>query len=153
MEILNNIKKFRPFLITTIFFILLFLLVSNIENINYIKYVKIAGEDIKVELALTQEEKVQGLSNRAGLKENEGMLFVFDNPRKYYFWMKGMNFPIDIIWIKEDNRVIYIKKDAQIDSFLETYGIEENSKYVLEVVAGFSEKHNLKVGDIVEFIY
>lgn len=143
-------KKLNPFLIVLAFFILLFLLVSNIETVNYIKYVKIAGENIRVELALTKEEQAQGLSGRESLGENEGMLFVFDKNEEHYFWMKGMNFPIDMIWISENQKVIYIKKYAQIDSFLETYGPEENSKYVLEVIAGFSDKYNLRIGDEIE---
>ena len=79
------------------------------------------------------------------------MLFIFEKPGKYYFWMKDMNFPIDMIWIGEDMRVIYIKKNAQPESFPKTYGPDIDSKYVLEVVAGFSEKNNLKEGDRAEF--
>ena len=149
---INN-KKFNPFLIILAFGILFFILVFNIDNVNRIKYVKIAGENIGVELALTQEERIQGLSGVESLCENVGMLFVFEENEKHYFWMKGMNFPLDMIWIGENMEVIYIKKDAQIDDFLETYGPEENSKYVLEVNAGFSDKYSFKVGDRVEFSY
>ena len=51
---------------------------------------------IKVELAITPEARAQGLSGRPSLSENEGVLFVFDKPDKYSFWMKNMNFPLDI---------------------------------------------------------
>ncbi len=152
MEIKNNIQKYTPFLIVIVFFILCYQLLTAL-NFDNVKYINISGENIKVELALTKEEKIQGLSGREGLEENEGMLFIFDNPDKHYFWMKGMNFPIDIIWIAEDNHVIYIKKDAPVENFLNTYGPEEDSKYVLEVISGFSEKHNLQIGDKVEFLY
>ena len=120
-------------------------------NPGKIKYVNIAGQKLEVELALTPEEQAQGLGGKTGLGANESMLFVFERPERHYFWMKDMNFAIDIIWLSEDLRVVYIKKDAQPDNFLETYGPDENSKYVLEVNAGFSDKHNLKVGDEVRF--
>lgn len=120
-------------------------------NFDNIKYVKIAGQDIKVDLALNEKTQRQGLSGRKELKENEGMLFVFDKSGKYPFWMKDMNFPLDIIWLSEDLEVVYIKKRALPESFPENFIPEKNAKYVLEVVSGFSEKNNLKAGDRAEF--
>ena len=67
--------------------------------------------------------------------------------------MKGMNFPIDIVWITEDMKVIYIKKDAWPESYPETFGPDINAKYILEINAGFSDKNNLKEGDRVLFVY
>ena len=121
----------------------------NFDNINYIK---IAGQNIKVDLAMTPEAQVRGLSERIELKANEGMLFVFDYSNKYSFWMKDMNFPIDIIWIGENLRVVYIKKDAQPESYPESYEANQDAKYVLEVVAGFADKNNLREGDKVKFL-
>src|SRR3989344_1094105 len=129
----------------------------TVVKIDNTPYIKIAGQNIKVELALTPAEQEKGLSGRSELKEGEGMLFVFNNSDEYVFWMKDMNFAIDMIWLApfeggdgEDMRGVYIKKDAQPESFPETYGPDINSKYVLEVVAGFSDKNNLKEGDGVE---
>src|SRR3989344_9410884 len=146
---IKNIFYFVPIL-----FLVLFLFnISYPQDIVDIRYVKMAGQRIKVDLASTPGEQGQGLSGRAPLKEDEGMLFVFERPGKYSFWMKDMNFPIDIIWLDEYKKVIYIKKDARPELFPESYGPETNSKYVLEVVSGFSEKNNLQVGDRVEFEY
>jgi len=149
------------------FFLIIFLLIGvffvshfsknsipsvNIENI---KYVKIGGQDVKVDLALTETQQATGLSGRQGLATNEGMLFVFNKPDKYSFWMKDMNFPIDIIWITEDMKIIYIKKDALPSLYPETYGpttSDANAKYVLETIAGFSDKNNLKIGDNISFL-
>ncbi|MEX2029032.1 MAG: DUF192 domain-containing protein [Candidatus Paceibacterota bacterium] len=118
-----------------------------------IKYVKIAGVVVEVELALTSEEMSRGLSGRDTLPENTGMLFVFDQLGKYSFWMKDMNFPIDIIWLTDDLHVIYIERNARPESFPETFGPDAEAKYILEVMAGFAEKYNLKEGDKVEFLY
>ena len=122
-------------------------------NFDNIKYVKLAGQNIKVDLVLTPIERERGLSGRLGLDDNEGMLFIFSRSDKYNFWMKDMNFPLDIIWISGDMKVIYIKKNARPELYPETYGPEENAKYVLEVVSGFSDRNNLRVGDEIKFTY
>lgn len=124
---------------------------NNIEA-SSIQYIKIAGQKIKVDLALTPKEQEQGLSGRAGLNENAGMLFVFKNPSRNFFWMKDMNFPIDMVWVSEDLHVIYIEKDAKPESYPEAFGPNKNTKYVLEAVSGFSDKNNLKEEDSVELL-
>jgi uncharacterized membrane protein (UPF0127 family) len=124
----------------------------NNFNLNEIQYLKIAGKVLKVDLALTQKDQEQGLSGRKELNEEEGMLFVFNHTGQYPFWMKDMNFAIDIIWLGEDLRVVYIKKNALPESYPETFLPDQNAKYVLEVLSQFSEKNNLKVGDKVEFL-
>ena len=133
--------------------IIFFLIGYHFWTARNIKYIKIAGGNIKVELALTPEDQAQGLSNRSELLENEGILFVFEHPGKYPFWMKDMNFAIDIIWIGNDMRVVYIKKYARPEEYPNTYVPNKDAKYVLEVVSGFSDKNNLQVGDRVEFTY
>lgn len=151
-----NKKNFFSVIIIIIFLILGFFLITNPSqnfNLENIKEIRIAGKSIKVDLAITEEMHQKGLSGRSMLKEDEGMLFVFDEPGKYYFWMKGMNFPIDIIWFDENMKVVYIKKGAQEEDFLETYGPDINTKYVLEVVSNFSDKNNLKIGDRMEFTH
>ncbi len=150
-------KFIWAFAVITIFFLAGFFLIShapkNFQPEN-IKYVKIAGQDIKVYLAATEAERERGLGGRSDLKENEGMLFIFPQSGNYLFWMKDMNFPIDMIWLGEDLKVIYIKKNARPELYPETYGPGSSlpdAKYVLEVVSGFANKNNLKVGDRVEF--
>jgi len=156
---INNMKNQNiqsSFAIVIIFFIIgAFLINQPVKNLapENIKYVKIAGQNVKVDLALTEEIQAQGLSGRVSLKDNEGMLFIFPQSGNYSFWMKDMNFPIDMIWLNENKKVIYIKRNARPEFFPESYGPDENSKYVLEVISGFSEKNNLKVGDRVEFGY
>jgi uncharacterized protein len=162
-------KSFVSFFIVIIFLLVGFLLVNSSsylipsplsltrrgvgERSEGIKSVKIAGQNIKVDLAITLEEQEMGLGGRSELKENEGMLFIFDQPGKHYFWMKNMNFSIDIIWLDENLHIVYLKKDIKSESYPETFGPDVNTKYVLEVRAGFSEKNNLKEGDSVLFVY
>jgi uncharacterized membrane protein (UPF0127 family) len=147
---MNNtfLSKIKYPLIVAVFVVLAFTLIKDKEET--LPYVQIAGQKIEVDLAITDEEHQHGLSTRDMLLPNQGMLFIFAAPGKYNFWMQGMNFPIDIIWISEDFKVVHIKKDARHETPFEQFGPEENAKYVLEVVSGFSQQHNLKVGDSVE---
>ena len=139
------------------FFLVKYLPKPSVAQIpSNIKYVEIGGQKLKVDLALTMAEQAQGLSGRENLLPDTGMLFVFDVPGKVPFWMKDMNFPIDMIWITEDMKVDYIKKDALPALYPEQYGPgvnDGNAKYVLEAVDGFSDKNNLQVGEDVNFIY
>lgn len=153
----NNFQKIVTVIIVTILVAVVSFFSQNnnisktikTENINY---VKIAGKMIKVELVTTLEEQERGLSGRDSLKKDKGMLFIFNQANKYSFWMKDMNFPIDIIWIGENFQVISIKKNASPDSYPETFSPNQDAKYVLEVISSFSEKNNLREGDKVEFL-
>jgi uncharacterized membrane protein (UPF0127 family) len=114
-------------------------------------YVIIAGVRLSVEVADTPAERGRGLSGREMLPENGGMLFVFDTPGRHGFWMYGMKFPLDIIWIDERLRVVYFVENAQpCVNICETYEPPADALYVLEVNAGFVKKYGLKVGDVVE---
>lgn len=163
---MKNLKVSTSFVVVFAFAISVFFLIRCFSNpiiLNNIRSVEIAGQNIKVDLALTETEQTQGLSGRQNLAQNEGMLFIFNKPGKYLFWMKDMNFPIDIIWLapfsdksNSKAKVVYIKKNARPELFPETYGPganDEKAEYVLEVSAGFAEKNNLKIGDSVEFVY
>jgi hypothetical protein len=147
-----NFKKIflTLFTLTLIFLAVYFLFFhKTIENINYIK---LSGQIIKVETASTPEMQEKGLSGRKEIKENEGMLFVFENSGNYSFWMKDMNFPIDIIWLNEQKEVVFFKENVSPSTFPETFSPDKDSKYVLEVIAGFSQKNNLKIGERAQFI-
>ncbi len=156
-------KKLIYSIFVVVFFAIsiIFLLNKSFEkntphNPSDIKSINIASEKIKLDLALTPEQKSKGLSFRESLARDEGMLFIFDFPGKYSFWMKDMNFPIDIIWISEDQRIVYIKENATPESYPEAYQPGKNdgdAKYILEVVSGFSKQNNLKIGDNIEFLY
>lgn len=158
MGIINKIKnKYVAFLILAIFLMVIFFISTNSfrraqrsENLNI---VQLAGKEIVVDIARTSDQRERGLSGRIELKEDEGMLFVFNEPSRHPFWMKDMNFGIDIIWIGEDKKIVYIKKNALPELYPEVYGPEKDSKYVLEVVSGFSDKNNLQLGDEVIFTY
>ncbi len=76
------------------------------------------------------------------------MLFPFEQPSiDISFWMKNMNFSIDIICIDKDQRIIDITHDLSPDSYPRIYQPVKPAQIILEVVAGFTKKHNIQIGD------
>jgi len=119
--------------------------------------VTVAGKKVSVEIADTDAKREKGLSERKSLCADCGMLFVFDKPDIYSFWMPEMNFNIDIIWIA-DNKVADITFNAKKPSGAdytnprEYYFSKVPVDKVLEVNSGWVKKNNIMVGDAVVFI-
>lgn len=106
---------------------------------------------VTLEVARTEAQRRVGLAGHRPLGENEGMLFVFDGPSHAAFWMKGMTFPIDIVWI-EQGRVVHLERNVPApapgaqDATLPILIPSQASTYVLEVAAGFADRHGITVG-------
>lgn len=101
--------------------------------------------------ATTKEQRELGLSGTTFLASHDGMLFEFPYENQWYFWMKDMVIPIDIIWVNKDMSVVYIEKNLSPDTYPQSFGPKENALYVLEVASGVSEKVNLTIGDKIIF--
>ena len=109
--------------------------------------IHIKGEDLFAEVADTVAEHVRGLSGRKSLRENEGMLFVYQAPHQASFWMKNMGFAIDIIWLDAEKRIIGIEPRISPDTFPRLFYSPAPVQYVLEVQAGWAERHGATPGD------
>jgi uncharacterized protein len=113
--------------------------------------VYVGNSVVQVVVVSTEKAKQKGLGGRTHLDEGEGMLFFFDNEDIYPFWMKDMQFPIDIIWIAADGTIVDMWQNASPDTYPNAYHPRAKSKYVLEVYAGFAQKNNLHEGNMVRF--
>lgn len=120
---------------------------SSLSNKSY---VKINNNIYHLVVAKTPEERTKGLSNWKSLKEDEGMFFVFPKEGKYGFWMKDMFFPIDILWLDREGRVIYMVENVKPDSYPKTYYPSMPALFVLELPSSSISKERIKVGDIIE---
>jgi uncharacterized protein len=106
---------------------------------------------VDVELAATDAERARGLGGHEPLGPCEGMLFIFERPDYYAFWMKGMAFPIDIMWI-QDGQVVHLEQNVPppapgtADFLLPIYSPSVPAAFVLEVRAGFAAQHEIAVG-------
>ncbi len=111
--------------------------------------VKFSGEvKVKVEIAKTEEERNLGLMFRRSLKEGYGMLFVFEKEDYQSFWMKNCFFPLDLIFIDRNGKIVDIKENFEPckEDPCPSYQSKEKAKFVLEVNAGFCKKNKIKLG-------
>ncbi len=136
------------FLISIIFLIAVVVSLINSEKSK----VCFDKKCILVELAVTDEEQIKGLSGRESLEDNKGMLFVMEREGIHSFWMKDMLFSLDIIWISNNGTVVDLIKDADLCNGPICLPIipDAKAKYVLEVNSGFSEAAGLNRGDILD---
>jgi uncharacterized protein len=114
------------------------------------------GVEIQAELAVTPEQQMRGLMLRDALPPNGGMLFIFPETEERGFWMYQTRFPLDIIWLDENRRVVEISAHTPPCVDLDarncpSYGGQARSKYVLELAAGEADAHGLEIGDMIRF--
>ena len=105
---------------------------------------------LDIEIADTDFDIQTGLMYRDSMKDKQGMLFVFDDVTPRSFYMKNTKFPLDLIFIDDDKKIVSFQKNAQ--PFDET-GLSSQVpvKYVLEINAGLSDSIGLQVGDSIAF--
>lgn len=115
----------------------------------------VEGHVFNVDVADTIPKQAQGLSGREKLKDDQGMLFIFNPPRKEWFWMYDMKFSIDVIWIR--NGVVAgvspnlpMPLPGQASSTLPSYASPGVIDQVLEINAGLASKYGIQAGDTVE---
>ena len=120
--------------------------------------VKIGDALFPVDLALTPEQRSQGLSGREVMAAETGMLFIFENEGTFSFWMKEMHFPLDIVWIGADCTVVDVTlgapppEEGQALADLPKFSPSSPALYVLEINAGEYAEQGIEPGDLVEFV-
>lgn len=120
--------------------------IACLQNNAQNKAVLIKNNKVFVTVANTDAEREQGLSGRDGLKDNEGLLFVFDKSDKYGFWMKDMKFSIDIVWIQNE-KIVFIQKAVSPSTYPNVFTPTESANMVIELPSGFCDTHGILVGD------
>ena len=116
------------------------------------KTVRIGNASLAVEIADTLSQQVRGLSGRASLDPDRGMLFVYDDVQVRNFWMKDMRFPLDVLWIS-NGRVVGIEENIPFESgdgSVVRFKSNEPADMVLEVNSGWIAEHGVKTGEAVK---
>ena len=135
----------------SIFKILFIIIITN-SFLQAMEKIEISVNDKKliVEVAKTQEEKNLGLMNRSSLGENEGMLFIFEKPKRAGFWMKNTSIPLDIAYLNAEAVVLeiyhlipYSRNSVQSKS--------DQICYALEVNKDWFSKNEFKIGEKIKF--
>ena len=101
-----------------------------------------------LQLAVTPEERANGLVGRPTLAVDAGLLLVFDKPGMQAISLKDTLIPVDIIFISADRRIVGIVENAEPLSRTARQ-VAAASQYVLEIRAGLSSQHGFKVGQPV----
>ncbi len=134
--------------------ILSYVYLANRANNGLPKVQVTIGEaQIQADLAVGMVARARGLSGRASLAPGHGMLFSFGSAGYHSFWMSGMKFPIDIIWMRDGVVVgVTANVDPQIGAQvwqLNTYTPPEPAEEVLEVPAGYAAENGIVPGSRV----
>lgn len=116
--------------------------------------VTIDNHSFQVEVATTSAQQQQGLSGRKSLPQGQGMLFIFNHADRYPFWMKDMNFPLDMIFIN-NNKIVKIFQNVPTPKTtnlndLPYYAPDVPANQVLEINAGLARQYDFKNGDAVK---
>ena len=109
-----------------------------------------SGATFKLELAIDDETRARGYMYREHVGPDEGMLFFFEQPGIYPFWMKNCKVNLDIIWLDSEFRVVEIADDVppcDPDGECNNVVPMRSASYVLEVAGGVSRSHGLAPGD------
>lgn len=111
-----------------------------------IAYIIAEKAKIPVYLADTEEKRIKGLGGLASIPRDYGMFFVFDYSDYISIWMKDMLFPIDILWIDENNKIVHMEKNISPDTYPKIFTPPVKARFVLEFNAGMSEFYDLRIG-------
>lgn len=122
---------------------------TSVHSYGQLKPLTVGDATVYVTVAETESARERGLSGRSQLAPEEGMLFIFPSEGMYRFWMKEMKFSIDILWLSEDGTIVHIAPSVSPETYPETFVSELPARYVLELPEGYSEAHDISVGDKV----
>jgi uncharacterized membrane protein (UPF0127 family) len=111
------------------------------DNLLYSLDIEIADDDAK---------RTQGLMYRDSMVENRGMLFIFPDEEERSFWMKNTIMPLDIIYVNAKKQIVTVQKNT-IPYSEDSVPSDGPAQYVVEVNAGFCDRHSIKAGDHIEW--
>lgn len=114
--------------------------------------VKVGDGVFNASVAKTSAERTKGLSGVSKLSSNQALLMVFPSDGKWQIWMKDMKIPLDIVWLNQDKKVVYIVEAAlPSDSTHVIFTPKVDAKYVVELTAGTVVTKAIKLGQIASF--
>ena len=105
---------------------------------------------IDIQIANTEFDRELGLMFRKHMNDNQGMLFIFPDSRVRSFWMRNTEIPLDMIFVNASKTILNIAKNTTPYSDV-SYTSAGAAKYVVEVNGGFTDAHNIKPGDVINW--
>jgi uncharacterized membrane protein (UPF0127 family) len=112
-----------------------------------------SGKVLQVEVMVEDADRAMGLMFRPSLAPDHGMLFVFDTLDFHGIWMKNCRFPIDIVWLDDERRVVHLAEGAppcKADP-CPVYEPLRRAAYVVELNAGQARRERVALGAALSF--
>ncbi|MBT3690560.1 DUF192 domain-containing protein [bacterium] len=125
------------------------LMVSGCTSL-FLKKITINDSVLKIKVVTSKIDMLKGLSGKKDLPQDQGMLFIYDDYEIRNFHMNNMNFPLDIIWLK-DNEIVGIEHEVPLLINNEVTRVNSKSKInmVLEVNSKWAQNNDINIGDII----
>lgn len=105
----------------------------------------------RIDIASNKSTREKGFSRKSEIAVDQALLMIFPSEDRWDIWMKDMNFPIDIVWLNKDKKVVYIVKNAPIDNPTRVYKPETPALYVLELPAGTTTNKSITINKTAIF--
>ena len=115
-----------------------------------------SGKVLQTEVMVKNEDRAMGLMFRPSLPLDHGMLFLFESADFHSIWMRNCKFPIDILWLDAQHKVVHLAEKvppctAKEASDCEVYQPLARANYVVELNAGQARREKALVGSTLEF--
>ena len=112
-----------------------------------------SGKVLQTEVMVSDEDRQMGLMFRPSLPLDHGMLFIFEQPDFHAIWMKNCKFPIDIVWLDAQRKVVHVapKVPPCEAEPCHVYQPLQRASFVVELNAGQAAKEKAVVGSKLEF--
>lgn len=112
-----------------------------------------SGKVLQTEVMVKDEDRQMGLMFRPSLAADHGMLFLFDRLDFHAIWMKNCKFPIDIVWLDENKKVVHLAESVppcKADP-CPVYQPLQRAAYVVELNAGQARREKAGLGSVLDF--
>lgn len=106
---------------------------------------------VRIEIAEDEASRTQGLMGRRQMAEDQGMLFIFPDEDYRSFWMANTPLPLDIIYVNRDREIVTIQRNT-VPYSEESIPSTAPATYVIEVNAGFADRHGITEGEKVQWL-
>ncbi len=114
-----------------------------------------SGTVLQVEVMVKDEDRAMGLMFRPSLPKDRGMLFIFERPDFHGIWMKNCRFPIDIVWLDEEKKVVHVAESVPPCKAepCPVYNPLRRASYVVELNAGQAKREKAVLGATFGFTF
>ncbi len=121
---------------------------TELCSVGHASQVNVEIDDLVItaQIACSDEEQERGLSGQERLALGTGMLFPFPDDAPHFMWMKGMEFPLDMLWISSDGTIVHVEEYISPDTFPASFSSPTPSRLVLEINAGIISSSGVSIG-------